>query len=313
MSLVASLMVLAVPMPGEAEGARFQPFFEAGEALYSRGEFGAAIALFIEADRARVTPEVAFDVARCFEKLGDRAFTVLYDRLYLARSRDTADPADVADVFRRVERAVAREEEEGLGYLEVFAPRATTLKVRGRQVPRPPLALFLPPGDYVVEGVFPSGPKSLRVAVRLGRPTSVVFEPLPPPLLSADLAAPPQAVAIPGVAIPGVAIPDAVVPAGPPTSGPPGLRVASYVVVALGVAALAAGATFGVLSTGDAALARDKALTVREAMTAAEAANGRGTVANVLFGAGAGVTLLGAALFGFSFLSPGPKAAGASR
>ncbi len=299
MPLVASLVVLAVPMPGEAEAARFPPLFEAGEALYSRGEFGAAIALFIEADRARVTPEVAYDVARCFEKLGDRAFTVLYDRLYLARSGDSADPADVADVFQRVERRLAREEEEGLGYLEVFAPRATTLRVRGRQVPRPPLALFLPPGDYVVEGVFPSGPQSLRVTVRLGRPTSVFFEPVQPPLVAVEVAAPPQAVAPPSLV-------------SPPTPGPAGLRVASYLVAAVGMAALAAGATFGALATGDAALARDKALTVREALTAAEAANGRGTVANVLLGTGAGMTLLGAALFGFSFLSPGPRAAEAN-
>jgi hypothetical protein len=287
--LIVSATPLPAPMPGEAEARRFSEAFERGEALYSKGDYGAAIALFKEADRVKVTPEVAFDLARSFEKLGDVAFTVLYDRLYLARAPDASDAKEVSS---RLDRVLSRAEDEGVGFLEVFAPGATSLIINGRAYAEPPAALFLAPGEYVIEGAFRAGPKKQRVNVSLGEVTTVWFEPVRPPLLKVDEA--PEAAV--GLRAPG------------PAPKGNGLRVTAWVLLGLGVATLGAGVAMGALASADAQRAADKNLTVREATVAAGESNQKATVANVLFGAGGVVAATGGALFVISLPSPGEKA-----
>ena len=69
--------------------------------------------------------------------------------------------------------------------------------------------------------------------------------------------------------------------------GPSGLRVASYAVAGLGVAALAVGTAMGVMSQGEAGqLKTDRTLTYNQANTLAQNANTKGLVANVLWGVG---------------------------
>lgn len=292
LALLASVAVLsALPMPGEAEAKRFDEAFERGEALYGKGDYGAAISLFREADRLKVTPEVAFDLARSFEKLGDVAFTTLYDRLYVARAPDATDAQDVAI---RVSRTLSNAEEDGKSYVEVFSPGATSLTVAGRHFPAPPAALFLAPGEYVVEGTFRNGAtKTMKLQVRAGRTTSAWFEPVKPPLIKADEQAPAEAVRVS-------------TPVTPPT-GPSGARIASYVAMGVGAAALAAGLVTGALANADAQRAADVALTVREARSAAADSNGKATVANVLFVAGGVSAVTGGVLFLVSMPEPGMK------
>ncbi|MCU0698653.1 MAG: hypothetical protein MUC96_19300 [Myxococcaceae bacterium] len=285
---VSLLVMSAVPMPGEAEARRFSEAFERGEALYSKGDYGAAIALFREADRMKVTPEVAFDLARSFEKLGDVAFTVLYDRLYLSRAPDASDSREVSS---RLQRVLARAEDEGVGFLEVFAPGATSLVVNGRAFAEPPAALFLAPGEYVIEGTFRAGPKKQRVNVSLGEVTTVWFEPVRPPLVKAD-EAPEAAIGV---------------REGPAAPRGNGLRISAWVLLGLGVATLGAGVAMGALASGDASRAADKNLTVREATLAARESNEKATIANVLFGAGGVVAATGATLFVISIPGPSEK------
>lgn len=293
LALLASVAVLsALPMPGEAEAQRFDEAFERGEALYGKGDYGAAISLFREADRLKVTPEVAFDLARSFEKLGDVAFTTLYDRLYVARAPDATDAQDISI---RVSRTLSNAEEDGKSYVEVFSPGATSLTVAGRHFPAPPAALFLAPGEYVVEGTFRAGTKTMKLQVRAGRSTSAWFEPVKPPLIKADDQAPPDSVRIDK-------------PVTQPT-GPSGARIASYVAMGVGAAALGAGLITGAMANADATRAADVALTVREARGAAADSNGKATIANVLFVAGGVAAVTGGVLFLVSMPEPGMKTA----
>jgi hypothetical protein len=289
-ALFVSLLVTSAtpaPMPGPAEERRFEQAFERAEALYSKGDYGGAVALFKEAERVKVTPEVAFDLARSFEKLGDVAFTVLYDRLYLTRAPDAADAKEVAG---RVRRVLARAEDEGMGFLEVFAPGAAALVVNGRAYAEPPAALFLAPGEYVVEAAFRAGPKKQRVSVSLGEVTSVWLEPVRPPMVTADIA--------PEAAVRGYA-----------GSPPAPLRATGWVTLGVGVAALGAGLVLGVLASEDAQRAADKRLTVREATLAASESNGKATGANVLFVAGGVAAAVGGGLLVFSLPGPGERSA----
>src|SRR5438874_364457 len=86
-----------VSLPGATEQEHFKTFFTKGEQLYGQGEYGAAIWNFREAETIRLTPEVAFDLAKCHEKIGDLAFATFYYRQYLKRAPNASDALDVAE------------------------------------------------------------------------------------------------------------------------------------------------------------------------------------------------------------------------
>lgn len=291
---IVLISVLQAPMPGEAESQRFKAAFERGEAHFQRGDYGAAIASFREADRARVTPEVAYDLAKCFEKLGDEPYTVFYYRLYMRRAPSAPDTLDVAE---KVGIVIARLESEGQGYLELDAPRADAVTVADKRYPEPPVALFLPPGDYEVSAEFPTGAKKMSVQIRTGKTTSLTFEPVAPPMLPVEDALSADLVA-------------SGLEAAPPP-GPSKLRVTSYVVAGIGLAALVAGIALGVSSSSDAAAAQNKDQVVSSAQGLAEAANGKAVGANLLFGVGGAAVAGGALMFIFSMPEPGMKSGGA--
>lgn len=290
-----TVALLSAPMPGEAESERFKDLFERAEAQFQAGDYGAAVALFRQADRQRVTPEVAFDLAKCFEKLGDEAYTAYYYRLYMKRAPEAPDTLEVAE---KVGTALAKAESEGQGFLELDAPRATVVRLEGREYPEPPVALFLAPGDYEVSADFPGGRRTMMVHIVTGRTSTVAFEPLAPPLVPMENALSPELLARGELA-----------PAGP---GPSTLRIASYATAGAGVAMLVAGLVLGLASSGDASrLGSDRALTVSEAQGLADAANGKAVAANVLFGVGGAAVAGGALMFVFSMPEPGMKAGGA--
>jgi tetratricopeptide (TPR) repeat protein len=283
--LLALLLSAPAPVyrPGADEAQRFKAWFTRGEQLFEQGDFGAAIYNFRKADGLRVTPEVAFDLAKCHEKLGDLGYAIHYYRVYLRRSPNATDAPEVAE---KVGKALASAEVEGRGFLEVEAVGASGLTLNGRQFPESPLAVLMSPGDYELSAKFPAGPRKMMVQVRTGRAIHVDFEPLPPPMLAVSEALPPGALE---------------------GDGAPGrrLRVASLVTGSLGVAALVAGTVLGVLARGDATRAQDKALRFPDAEAAASAANSKGLVANVLWGVGGASLASGAIMFVFSMPEPG--------
>src|SRR5687768_7892831 len=172
-------------MPGAAEQERFKAYFTKGEELYTQGEYGAAIWNFRQADSIRLTPEVAFDLAKCHEKLGDVAFATFWYRQYLKRAPNASDALDVAE---RVGTVLARAEGEGRGLLEVVSPGAVDLNINKASFAEGPVAMFLAPGEYELSARFPSGVKTMVTQIRTGKTTPITFEPMPPPLLDASSA-----------------------------------------------------------------------------------------------------------------------------
>lgn len=293
---VVLISVLAAPMPGEAESQRFKSAFERGEAHFQKGDYGAAIASFKEADRARVTPEVAYDLAKCFEKLGDEAYTTFYYRLYLRRAPSAPDTLTVAE---KVGTTLARLESEGQGFLEFDAPRASVITLLGHKYPEPPVARFLPPGDYEVSAQFPNGVKKMSVQIRTGKTTSVSFEPVTPPMVSLENALSAELVASGAEAAPG--------------TGPSKLRIGSYVVFGVGLAALASGIALGVSSSADVASGKVKGLPVSQAQAFFNSANEKAVGANLLYGLGGAGVVGGTLMFIFSMPEPGLKPPGEAK
>lgn len=298
--LISALLVGTAPppaplfQPGDGEAQAFKAAFERGETYFVAGDYGAAAASFREADRRRVTPEVAFDLAKCHEKLGDVALATSYYRLYLLRAPTAPDALEVAEL---VATALSKAAADGRGLLELDAPEGTALTVASRRYHSAPVAVFLPAGEYVLTGVFPSGPQTKVVQVLTGQVTSARLEPLAPPLVPLDQALT-EAMVTAGLTAPQPA-------AAPPASA---LRVGGYVVAGLGLAALAAGVLSGALAATDAARATDRSLPVSQAVGFARQANGEGLAANVLFGVGGVGVAGGALMYLFSMPEPGLKA-----
>lgn len=95
----------------------------------------------------------------------------------------------------RSARCSARRAGKGKGLVQIFAARASRISVNGKQFPTGPVAMFAVPGEYEVEAVFPSGKKTTRLRVKSGQVATINFEPVQPPLLSAEQALPEAAIA----------------------------------------------------------------------------------------------------------------------
>ncbi len=276
-----------VALPGAAEQERFKAYFQKGEELYSQGEYGAAIWNFRQADSIRVTPEVAFDLAKCHEKLADLAFATFWYRQYLKRAPNANDALDVAE---RVGTVLARAEGEGRGLLELNSPGATDVVVNNVRFAEPPVAMFLPPGEYEVAARFPSGVKTMVTQIRTGKTTPLMFEPMPPPLLDASNDEP-------------------LVIGKAPSRPVNKIRLLGIGSAVLGVVGLGVGIPFGVMSTGNAArccsMMPDPALSQMERQRLANEANSQAVIGNI--GVAAGIVLLaaGAVLIVMSLLGVG--------
>lgn len=290
--MIVSLLACAVVagLPGEAEGeAGYADYFARAEAMAAKGEDAAAIALYREAELYKGTPESAKRLGKAYEKVGDGAFATLYYRVALARAPEAADAASLA---QQVGTFLGKAGSDGKGLIEVFAARAARLTVQGKQFPAGPVALFVTPGEYEVEAVFPSGKRTTRLRVKAGQVASINFEPLQPPLLAAEQGLP-EAVLAKGVTN---------------DEGPPAnvVRIVSIIAMVAGAAATAPGIALGVSSANDAAQARNTAISRAERQEFANQANAKALPANALMIGGGVVFVGGLAGLIYSFVSP-PK------
>lgn len=283
--LGATAPVTSSPPP--AEQARFKALVLEGERQFGEGEYGAAIWNFKEADALRVTPEVAFNLAKAHEKLGDVPMASYYYRLYLRRAPDATDALEVAEILGKM---LSNMEGDGQGLVEIDSPTQGTLTLQGDTWVSFPVALFLPPGEYEATATLQSGRLTQVIAVRTGKTTSTVFDPVTPPLLDADGS---NAAFAFGTSKAG--------------SSQAVLRVSSVAVMGVSAAALAVGTALGVMSRTEAGrlTANKSSLTVTEANGVARSAGSKGLAANILWAAGGAGLVGGGALFVFTLPEPG--------
>jgi len=105
-----SLLLLAVlntgpvstpPPPANDEQAA--KLFEKATANYRQGKFRDAVSEFLEADKLRPSPVLAYDVAQTYEKLGDPDHAATYYREYLRRAPNAPDRPVVEASLRNME------------------------------------------------------------------------------------------------------------------------------------------------------------------------------------------------------------------
>lgn len=296
--IAAAVIAASTTGPGAPtdDAARFKALVLEGERQFGQGEFGAAIWDFREADAIRITPEVAFNLAKAHQRIGDEAMAAYYYRLYLRRAPNASDALEVASTLGDI---LSRAEADGRGLLEVEASVPGEATVDGMHWPQLPVAVFLPPGDYDVEARFGMHGESRKVSVMTGRTFTLSLEPMPPPLLNSNGAE--DALSMASSNNDNGATRHAV-------------HVSSMVVMGASAAALVAGTVFGAVSAGNAGRLADKStLTVTEARQIAQTANGTGTAANVLWSIGAAGAVVGGAMFVFTLPEPGEPQAGGTR
>jgi tetratricopeptide (TPR) repeat protein len=80
---------------------------ERGIVAFSNGEFGEAIAAFVEADRLWPNPALSYNIARAYEQLHDDVHAVNYYRDYLRRSPRAADHDAVTAQVERLTQHMA--------------------------------------------------------------------------------------------------------------------------------------------------------------------------------------------------------------
>jgi hypothetical protein len=148
-ALTLALALSATPAPAQAQPAaqpsaagqglapeaaeRFKALFTEGEQLFGQGDAAGAVRAFREADRIRQTPEVAWDLARCHEKLREPAMTAYYYRQYLRRAPKAQDALEVAETLGNL---LEQAEADGQGLLELEGQELGTVEL-GRCASRP--------------------------------------------------------------------------------------------------------------------------------------------------------------------------------
>lgn len=118
--LVASFVVastwtassLAAP-PSEADVARARALFVEGQAAYADGRFDVAAEKMRKAFELTKSPELAFNVARTYERMGDYDAAIRFFRIYLKRGKlDETERAAIKARIESIKSAKARRKEQ---------------------------------------------------------------------------------------------------------------------------------------------------------------------------------------------------------
>jgi tetratricopeptide (TPR) repeat protein len=233
-----ALLVLSLPIPGARKEAHAAPpaaadsareLFDSAQKLFDEKKFAAAMALFRQAYEVTSSPNAHLMMGRCLLALGRTAEA--YDELAGAM-REASLRAQTEKKYEGARDAAAAQVallESKIGKLVIVlgdAGKDARVSLNGTLVPAArlgqPMAVLPGKVEVVAEGL-PQGTLRREEQVAAGETRTVLLAPS-----AAGSAA--SAAAEPTSALPG---PET--PAPPPTTGG-GVRVAGYVVTALGVA-----------------------------------------------------------------------------
>lgn len=104
LALVLSIAALVAPVPASAQDAaavaRAQQLFVQGIAAYDAGRLDEAVRLLREADGVVHSPELAFNIARVYERMGEAREAIRFFERYLREARPEGE--ERADIERRI-------------------------------------------------------------------------------------------------------------------------------------------------------------------------------------------------------------------
>ena len=98
-AFLAALTVAAATPVNATTVQQSRQSFERGQKAYKAGEYQAAIEAFLSADRLNPSPDLMYDVAQAYEKLGDLGSAINFYQAYVSRAPEARDvPAVRANI-----------------------------------------------------------------------------------------------------------------------------------------------------------------------------------------------------------------------
>jgi hypothetical protein len=199
-SLVLTSVVLtpalahAAPAAAPDEATRARDLFQAAQKLYKANKFAEAIAKFEEALAAKPHPVIHFNLARCYEQLGEPAKALRSYRDYLRLSPDAKDKDQVTATMGTLEKKLSAKGLQQL--LVVCETEGARAEVDGKDIGKTPASIELVAGDHKLvvraDGYDPveksftfSTAHISEQAVTLSKATAKNDPPPPPPLVDA--------------------------------------------------------------------------------------------------------------------------------
>ena len=288
----------AEPKPdakGEAKTVEAKAHFKQGTQLYKQARYKDAIAEFETAYQLKPHGVLRFNIAQCFEKLGDIPQALRSYHQYLREVPDAEDKATVQAAMANLEKRLA---EKGLQQLLVFSePPGAELKIDGKVVGKAPwsgelalgkhqVQLSLKGFDPVSREVVLASDRSFEVDVTLqagaSGSTAAVAPPPPPPVL------PPEAVGGQSAPLP---------PAGAKQTAEEKPRLWTWVVAGVAGAALVSAIGCGAAAKSSSNQLLGSQHAKGQAQDLHDRAKAEQTAANVLYGVGGAAGVAGVVLF----------------
>jgi hypothetical protein len=273
------------PAKGDDDAAAARKYFTWALSLYKQARYSEAIGKFEEAYRLKPAPSIFFNIGRCYEQLGDLPRALKNYRDYLRIAPEAKDRELVTDAIANLER---RLKEQGVQQVTVLTePSGARVSVDERYLGISPITMELKPGNHVIgltregfeavqKSILLSAEKSMELSVSL-QPTKVAaaVKPVVAPVLT------PRAEVVKPVA---------------PAVAPQ--RTVTWLVGAIGVAAIGAGVAMGVLANASSATLRGSLHDGPTAQALYDRTSSLGLGANIAYISGA-VTLVAAVILFF--------------
>jgi tetratricopeptide (TPR) repeat protein len=128
--------------------AHARALYERGARAYAEARYTQAVDSFLEADRAFPTPQLRFNIAKAYDRIGQPTGALRYYRDYLRRAPDAADFQDVTARVRELEALLGQ---RGVQQLTVLSdPENALLLLDGKPVGLAPWTGETWPGKHRV-------------------------------------------------------------------------------------------------------------------------------------------------------------------
>lgn len=170
--LFASLTSAAAPASGVAQAAR--EAFDRGTRLYEQARYLEAASAFEEAYRAVPNPVVLYNIAQCYERLGDLERAAVTYRKYLAEAPQAPDREQVRAMLSALEARLERARRPPVRVLTT--PSGATVRVDGAPQGITPWRGGLEVGRHELNLELPNyKPVQRSLEIRSGEPTQLEF------------------------------------------------------------------------------------------------------------------------------------------
>ena len=130
--------------------------YQRGTSLFSAGDYKGAIAEYAAADKLAPSALLEFNIALCYDRLGDRAEALRRYRMYLREMPSAQNRASVEGKVKRLEGEIRQEQEADRKAREAAAAAAAAAK----QIPAPaPVPVPVVPDANPEDIVIPTTPQ----------------------------------------------------------------------------------------------------------------------------------------------------------